>query len=410
MNLHVARLVLVGSLALANAAAYAQFADRRGADDSLYLGVATNVSGTGYRAPVRQTAADMLFAQNEGAIDDLMAPAPPSFMQGPPTDGLLPVPDTALGSAALGSGGLADGAFVPGAYPDGNGFGPCPDGFGGCPTVWYAQGEILFFDRARNNNAIISDGSRLGKFDYEDGYRVTFGQKFDCTDGWEVVLTGLLEWELTNIVEGVDLDSFFVPFGVDVSAFNDAVLHGQRYQSELNSVEFSQKCWAWDVLTQTVGIRYINVSEEYGFASINGVGQTGVYAIETDNHFFGAQYGFDLLYPYYRRWVFGVKTKLGAYVNFASGQSTLVNDNVLQFNNETDDPQFGFFGEIGLHASYRLLPRVTLTGGYEFWYLYGAAFALEQELYYLSPFTGTSLNTDGDAVYHGATAGVEIVW
>ena len=410
MNLHVTRLVLFGWLAMASAAAHAQFADGRLADDSSYTGVAASLSGTGQRATVRQTAADVLFAQDEGPIDDLAAPAPPAVMDGqPPVDGVMPIPDGGMGHP--GSGAMADGAFIPGASDLGYGMGPCPvDGFGGCPDVWFAQGEILYFDRARNNNAIISEASRLGEFDYEEGYRVTFGQKFDCTDGWEAVLTGMLEWNLANVVQGADLNSFFIPTGVDVSAFNDAVIHGQTYQSEFNSVEFSQKCWAWDVLTQSVGIRYINISEEFRFASLNAAGETGVYAIDTDNHFFGAQYGFDLLYPYYRRWVFGMKTKLGGYMNLADGRATMINDNVLQFDNETEDPQLGFFGELGLHASYKLLPRVTLTGGYEFWYIYGAAFAWEQELYYVSPFTGTNLNTDGDAVYHGATAGVEIVW
>jgi len=97
-----------------------------------------------------------------------------------------------------------------------------------------------------------------------DGFRAslsrTIGQKFDCSDGWEFTYVGPFEWESHQEAFGAGFDSSFIPDGVSVSAFNDAVFHSQSYETKWNSFEFNQKRWAWDVFSQTWGARYIALS------------------------------------------------------------------------------------------------------------------------------------------------------
>ena len=120
----------------------------------------------------------------------------------------------------------------------------------------------------------------------------------------------------------------------------------------------------------------------------------------------GIQYGFDVLYPYYRRWVFGSGAKLGVYFNLPDGRTVLVNNGNLELFDEADETQIAFEGEVYLHASYKILPNVSLQAAYEIWYLYGGAFARDQVSYTVNPFTGTSMSADDDIFIQGTTAGV----
>jgi hypothetical protein len=406
MSSHFTRVLLAGWIVLGAAAAQAQVSGLIG--DHPVSGWPQELHQA--RDPnVRLTSATVQLADELVSPETLAAPPPPAVLgeQPPLMDPIVTGPEGAIdGSLGLNNG------LMPGVSADyGYGYGACPGGLAAsCPDVYFVQAELLYMDRARSGRPVISTGGNLPSLDWEHGYRLTVGEKFDCTDGWEAVFTGPFEWEEAVIATGTDLGVYFNPWLIDASAFADGVYHAQSYNSKFNSLEFSQKCWAWDVLTQVWGMRYLQLDDEYSMYSLNDVGQAGLLDVRTRNRFIGMQYGFDILYPYYRRWVFGAKAKLGLYGNIAEGNSSLINDGEVQFDNSSEEFQIGFNGEFGVHAAFKILPRVTATAGYEFWYLYGAALAWEQELYYLNPFSGSSLDTDEDVFYHGATAGVEVVW
>jgi hypothetical protein len=97
-------------------------------------------------------------------------------------------------------------------------------------------------------------------------------------------------------------------------------------------------------------------------------------------------------------------------VNVADGEARLENAGSVEFSNQSDAAELAFLGEFGVYASCRVLPRVTIQAGYEFWYLYGVALAFDQQNNLLSPSTGRSLESDNDIFYHGLTAGFQVVW
>jgi hypothetical protein len=66
--------------------------------------------------------------------------------------------------------------------------------------------------------------------------------------------------------------------------------------------------------------------------------------------------------------------------------------------------------EWGFYATFKVLPRVTLKAGYEFWWLYGVAIAFENVEQSLTPLSGNGISSDGDIFYHGGTVGCEVVW
>jgi hypothetical protein len=416
MNLQIARILLAGVAMMSAATAHAQAVGSIG--DSWPTSTRANHSITNPSMPTNglRLANSTMVIQDEVAPEVLAAPAPPAIDFQQPQ----PVPMAQGQDPAMGGMYAPNGAGLPGFDPtsmsEGTdtynyGYGMCsPGNYSACPNVYYAVGEALYFDRVRNTRPIVSTGENLQPLDYEKALRITFGQKFDCADGWEMVYTGPFKWNESMTTTGTNLNSYFQPNTVDISAFNNAVWHYQNYESKFNSFEFSQTCYAWDVLKQSWGFRYINLDDIYTYASVNNQGTPGVYELQANNHLIGLQYGIDVRYPYYRRLIFDISGKFGGYANIANGQATLYNDSLLQFYNQSQDFQLSFECEIGFHVSYKILPRLTATAGWEFWYLYGAGFAWDQEMYYVNPFTGSSMKTDGDAVYHGGTAGLQFVW
>jgi hypothetical protein len=342
-------------------------------------------------AQTRQVSHSIVLTQSEEPLGSGLAPAPP-LMESPSDQVVVEAPDMYYGGEMMGEMPLA---------------GDC--GYG-CPPVWFGQAEIFYMRREGHRNSSLSDAFRTRRFDYEPGIRATIGQRFDCLDGWEATYVGPLKWSRSHSRTGTNLNPLFVPVGVNVSTFTNAVFHAQSYESKLNSGEFLSKQWAWDVFSQSFGFRYLNINEDFAFASVDDIGERGLYTVSTDNHIFGIQYGFDVIYPFRERLTLATKFKVGAYGNVADGQTTLINDGVVEIFNDSQDVQFTFLGEWGLYATYKILPRVTARGGYEFWYLYGVAEAVDQDLRFLASFSGGNLNTDSDSFYHGVTGGVEIVW
>jgi len=368
------------------------------------------------RSGVRQVAADIISDDIPLSNIPDLAPAAqlpmadqPSALEAASAGAAVPIEDTYMGATHWEGGAAGDdgaGWYVPGIPAD----------WVGCPSVGYAHASALYMIRRGNRGATLSAGSnsqrfQLGSFDYAMGTRATIGRKYDCLDGWEFSWIGPHEWTMRGQMSGTSLDPLITGVnGVGLTAFQNATFHSQSYTSKFNSFELLRKSWGWDVITQTVGVRYINIEEEFRLDSINASGDTGLLALDTNNHLVGLQYGLDLLYPCGDRWVFAAKGKVGAFGNLADFDLLLQNQGGYNQINDAHEGEFSLLGEWGAYLNYHLTPCISAHLGYEFSYIWGLALAYEQVGSTLTPFSGKNVQTDGDTLYHGATAGFDIVW
>jgi hypothetical protein len=175
-----------------------------------------------------------------------------------------------------------------------------------------------------------------------------------------------------------------------------------------------------------LGLRYIDLDEDYGFRSrslaedITTAEFRGDYDIEAGNHLTGIQIGGDFVNQR-ERWYWGVRGKLGAFVNFAE-QFTVAQFNDLRAPGPLapGDPSIdiaprvekaskaneALFGEFGLIAAYHFTPNFSARASYDFMWLAGVALAPDQ-----FTFTETArLAVDGVIFYQGLSLGLEVVW
>jgi hypothetical protein len=173
-----------------------------------------------------------------------------------------------------------------------------------------------------------------------------------------------------------------------------------------------------------LGLRYINLNEDFDFRSRSfAVSEdlfTGNYEIETHNDLVGVQIGGDFINQR-ETWHWGVRGKLGAFVNFAEQSSVLqVNDLRAPGPGAPGDPSIdnrnrveeaskangAFFGEMSLMAAYHFTPNFSARASYDFLWLAGTGLAPDQ-----LTFSETArLDLDGVIFYQGLSLGLEVIW
>lgn len=286
----------------------------------------------------------------------------------------------------------------------------------GCSPSWYVQGEALHFANEGRDSASLSTAYALPAPSFETGLRVTVGRRWDCAEALEVSYVGPFEWSVSGTASGFPLYSdFFVPNGdVNISAFNQAESHYQSYTTKFHSVEINERYFDWDTMSCMIGLRYMDLGEEFVFGSQRPTppGDQGLFTLGTDNRLIGPQCGLDVIHPIGAsdRLSIMARTKLGVYANFADGDVRLVNAGVQELNNSDDEVALAFQGELGVRANLRITRRLSAYCGYEVWYLYGLALVDGQALAPLTRTTGTSLDTEGDTWFHGVTLGGQFNW
>jgi len=267
-----------------------------------------------------------------------------------------------------------------------------------------------------NGPLSLSQDFALNEFACELGSRLTVGRRRDCLAGWEASYVGPMRWEVAEELRAFPLNSsFVVPGGaVNISAFNTAEFHRQTSSSTLQSFEFNKRCWDWDTMGGLIGFRYLQIEDRFTFFSQDPLpaADTGFFAVNTRNYMPGVQAGLDLFYNVGASGRLSLvgKTKFGLYANFAEGDVLLVNAGAVELDNDDNDIQLAFLGELGFSARYRVLPCLSIKAGYEIWYLAGLAQAHGQAVSPLTPATGTDVDSDNDTWYHAATVGAELVW
>jgi len=343
----------------------------------------------------------------------LAVPAPGqiiTFRDGVATRDNVLRPETPLEDATARIDDLEPGleAVAPESFVVGDSFGStqcCGD----CPPGWTIRADGLFFNREGEAGVTLSSGFALGDFDFEEAARISVIRRRDCLDAWELAYLGPYEFTLFNQAAGAGLNTTLSSAVLDLSAFNNAVFQRQAYRSQFQSMEANRRCFGWDVISTLIGLRYLNIDEDLSFNSIDAQGALGLLSVETNNHLVGPQAGLELMFPV-GRWSSITTLRGGAFANFLDSNARLFNAGTQQLATSDDEFDFSFMLEVGQYFTVQLTPAIKFRGGYEVGWLWGVALAPEQLPSPLTFNSGATLDSEGDVLYHGATAGLEINW
>jgi hypothetical protein len=173
------------------------------------------------------------------------------------------------------------------------------------------------------------------------------------------------------------------------------------------------------------GLRFMELDETFRFHS-QSTGQfgndgtipvqdaVGDYDAVTHNSLVGLQIGADLTFRNCK-WTWGVQSKLGGYINFAS-QSSIIDAAVTD---GTARPSFNMpfssnaepvalIGEVGFQATYKFRPNLVGRAGWNFMWISGVALAPEQLQFVANPVN--KVNTNGSIFSQGVSLGLEWLW
>ncbi|NMC20489.1 MAG: hypothetical protein GYA33_08725 [Thermogutta sp.] len=327
-----------------------------------------------------------------------------------------------------------------------------------CPHLWtwYNGAKILNRSRPRAKSVTqdILGNSLLDieglNDDIAGGYetKVTYylGRDKENRDEFlEFVYWGLNEWSESQSVSGTRTNytsdagdftagSLFSPFAL--TDFNFADWQQAEYHSEINNFELNwwfrprhrpdrlallpngrwqRQCQTGTFWSFLLGLRGLSLDEGFTLDSRGtrvDAGATttlwGRQSIWSQSDTFGIQVGAEVVFRRHR-FDWGARIKAAPMLNWAE-QTTrmdLLNDlsPILRYADDTDA---AFMGEVNLFASYQILPRVTVFGGYDLMWLEGVALAAEQTDFGLS--APAQVNDNGGIFFQGVSLGGQVVW
>lgn len=299
--------------------------------------------------------------------------------------------------------------------------------FGGCEPGCYFRAEALLMRRDGDERLTLSREFELGEFDHEWGTRLTFGRTCDCVDGYEATYTGGFQWDLSRQIGdpagalpadppgtfGTLITSAAAPNDVNVDVFDGGtnVFQRQTYSAEYDSFEFNRTSTGWDVVRLLYGVRYIDYSENYRLSVIDnalGPNQTGFVKSDVDNDLIGGQVGLDMGYPLGERLWSMVRARGGVFLNLTEATFHLDNDSTTEVFNFDESRRLAGLLEFGTTLRYQLGDALSVSGGYELWYVANVATAPGQLSRVISPGVGSTVNDGDDVFLHGAVFGVEL--
>ena len=288
----------------------------------------------------------------------------------------------------------------------------------------YANLEFLYLTR-EDGDITNSNFNPLGDFDFDAGWRVTFGQRSDMTRGREISYFGTagIEAEQTTTNDDNRLNALFIAAGGlidgDLSAFFNASEQTQRKETTIHSIELNQVRWGWDVLKTFGGLRYIYLDDEFQLDStasimdpfgnvIPGAFESGTQRIDTINHLFGGQIGAELFYDIGYRFSISGVGKAGVYVNINEVDNFLENDGATVLDTEDNGAAISTTYDIQLLAHYQIRQTARLRVGYNAMFLGNIATVEDNFNGLVSPFSGFDSGDDDDVFIHGFSFGLEI--
>lgn len=239
------------------------------------------------------------------------------------------------------------------------------------------------------------------------------------------------------------LNGSIVPPGTD---FDRATEHATFYSSFTNNYELNgritprgrpdrlvlhpngkwrRECTPGMQMSYLYGIRFMQINESFRLHSRSTVttydpdtleptdvsNYNGDYGIVTHNNLLGLQVGAEMMFQQCR-WAWGIRSKIGPYVNFAdqvsniSAGTPLAPEYVRRLAYSKHEA--AMIGEVGFTATYKFRPNLVGRAAYDFIWVPGVALAPEQLQFNTEPVN--KLNTNGLAFFHGVSFGLEWLW
>jgi hypothetical protein len=329
---------------------------------------------------------------------------------------------------------------------------------------------------ASGNTVIVPDYVLTTKsinYDAAAGYYATVGRYLgrdsqDRDDFLEFTYWGMNTWVDSSLVHGtrvtdssyfgrpITFGALMSPFlsnayvvtgtvvnGMGVGGFNQADIQTYTVNSEMHNFELNlrlsprgrpdqlvlhpngrwrRECQPGTYISYLVGLRYMTLGDGalwHGQGTIDDDGDvhfiTADYNIKTENDLLGLQIGSELTFRRCK-WSWGVRAKLGPYINFARDVQEIKNNALGDpFNSVFLDTRLtakkqiiSLIGEVGFEASYRFKPNLIGRAAYDFMWINGLALAPEQYQFTYTPMP--TINTNGSLFSHGLTLALEWLW
>ncbi len=262
-------------------------------------------------------------------------------------------------------------------------------------------------------------------FDNELGFRATARYDVGPSSNIEASFTGVFNWAAAAQVTdaGNNLYSILSDYGIDPAGgyveTDAADLQRLEYSTNLNSVDLSWRHhWmAPNMRLQgswLVGARYTNLEETFRYITTAGTDFL-TYRTITHNNLIGFQTGGDLYACVLPGLVFGGELKAGVYGNRAEQDTSILATSIDPAQREeATSTEIALIAEGGASIVYQLSPGWSLRAGYTFLFMDGVALAPEN-FNGAAPFAGgparpITINSNGNVLYHGPTAGLEWMW
>lgn len=300
-------------------------------------------------------------------------------------------------------------------------------------TFWgfNSWADSRFFDAgSRDQFSVTSDD---GRFTYSGGGRLVTHFLRDNN--------GLLHQPTNPLfdnqwgVGGFDhVDTHFINVDSDMNNFEINLRLRPRGRPDQLVLQpngrWRRECQPGTFMSYLVGLRGMRIGDTFRFHSQGTVTVTdndtgdsftkpvfGDYNIKTENALLGFQIGADIMFRRCK-WAWGVRAKVGPYVNFSRNVKEIVNDPVgtpeqqYFFNNTFSQrrQKASLVGEVGFEATYKFKPNLKGRAAYDFMWITGLALAPEQLTWNLDPAGNNTINTNGTIYAHGITLDLEWCW
>ena len=288
----------------------------------------------------------------------------------------------------------------------------CGSCVGSCCPKWSATiGTILLDREDPTPGSIVASNPGLATryfgaedfdFDFEAGYELGLARRFDNGYILEGRYFAVDHTAATTIVTpGAFIGTGFTgPGGTTIAG---------RYLTMLDNTEINIRRRHSERITLLGGFRMIELRDQARFILNNNVAR-GNY--DYDNRLYGGQLGGNLnLSPRASRLLVNVETKAGVYNNLVKGGIYEFQGSNFIGTFNGDDANTAFIGEINLNAGYRLTDHMVLRSGYQLLWIENVALASDAAVRSLTnPSLLNNVSADQGLFYHGATAGIDLVW
>jgi hypothetical protein len=188
--------------------------------------------------------------------------------------------------------------------------------------------------------------------------------------------------------------------------------------------KWRRECQPGMYISYLYGLRFMQINETFRFhgqgtyPDSTPVFNTGDYDVVAHDNLLGLQFGADLTFRQCR-WDWGVKSKVGPFINFAD-QSSSINTGAVFFQGDNILPGglheqlsaskhvASLIGELSFATSYKFRPNLVGHASYDFMWMTGLASAPEQLQFTVNPVN--KVNTNGTIFYQGPSLGLEWLW